>query len=97
MDIKKIDAIKVNNGNTTFYVNRGEEIKVAYEYEIDGDIVRGEEIGRLDKIGYNYLKLRTSREIEDGYLYDTHMEIDFNIIKNITVICIKELKDGDDD
>ena len=39
MDIKKIDAIKVNNGNTTFYVNRGEEVKVAYEYEIDGDIV----------------------------------------------------------
>lgn len=95
MDIKKIDAIKVNNGNTTFYVNRGEEVKVAYEYEIDGDIVRGEEIGRLDKIGYNYLELRI-KSISGDY-YDTYMEIDFKIIKNITIICIKELKDGEDD
>ena len=95
MDIKKIDAIKVNNGNTTFYVNRGEEVKVAYEYEIDGDIVRGEEIGRLDKIGYNYLELRI-KSISGDY-YDTYMEIDFKIIKNITIICIDELKDGEDD
>lgn len=95
MDIKKIDAIKVNNGNTTFYVNRGEEVKVAYEYEIDGDIVRGEEIGRLDKIGYNYLELRI-KSISGDY-YDTYIEIDFKIIKNITIICIKELKDGEDD
>ena len=95
MDIKKIDAIKVNNGNTTFYVNRGEEVKVAYEYEIDGDIVRGEEIGRLDKIGYNYLELRI-KSISGDY-YDTYMEIDFKIIKNIIIICIDELKDGEDD
>lgn len=95
MDIKKIDAIKVNNGNTTFYVNRGEEVKVVYEYEIDGDIVRGEEIGRLDKIGYNYLKLRT-KSISGNYC-DRCVELDFKIIKNITIICIKELKDGEDD
>lgn len=95
MDIKKIDAIKVNNGNTTFYVNCGEEVKVAYEYEIDGDIVRGEEIGRLDKIGYNYLELRI-KSISGDY-YDTYMEIDFKIIKNITIICIKELKDKEED
>lgn len=95
MDIKKIDAIKVNNGNTTFYVNRGEEVKVAYEYEIDGDIVRGEEIGRLDKIGYNYLELRI-KSISGDY-YDTYMEIDFKIIKNITIICIDELKDKEED
>lgn len=95
MDIKKIDAIKVNNGNTTFYVNRGEEVKVAYEYEIDGDIVRGEEIGRLDKIGYNYLELRI-KSISGDY-YDTYMEIDFKIIKNITIICIDELRDKEED
>ena len=96
MDIKKIDAIKVNNGNTTFYVNRGEEVKVVYECEIDGDIVRGEEIGRLDKIGYHYLELRTSKT-EDDYLYDTYMKIDFKIIKNITIICINELRDKEED
>ena len=95
MDIKKIDAIKVNNGNTTFYVNRGEEVKVAYEYEINGDIVRGSEMGELNEIGYDYLKLRT-KSISGNYC-DRYVELDFKIIKNITIICIKELKDGEDD
>ena len=35
MDIKKVDAIKVNNGNTTFYVNRGEEIKVLIQHLLE--------------------------------------------------------------
>lgn len=95
MDIKKVDAIKVNNGNTTFYVNRGEEIKVAYEYEINGDIVRGSEVGELDKIGYSYLKLRT-KSISGNY-WDRYVELDFKIIKKIDAICVKELKDGVDD